>query len=244
MKSRWTMMMLAIVLGGAAAQASATDWACLPTCSETDGRFLMIAGQGFNSLAGSQLEFWIAVPAGTQNWTLSIFDGDTGGMWDLGSHGPNAFQYTLYADPNGDGTGNVQVGQWYNDQMTDNGWYDIALPVNNQAQQGPNGAYHYKLVVEDTDPYTWALSCFKVRVSGYAAVAPREFAFIARLGGLPEALVIYPNLDPSQPLDPEHQDLATTTYDGTFDFYFDVPSSRLSRLDIWDGDFDFGAFAG
>ena len=47
MKARWTLMMLAIVLGGAAAQASAADWACLPTCSETDGRFLMIAGQGF-----------------------------------------------------------------------------------------------------------------------------------------------------------------------------------------------------
>src|SRR5262245_61429924 len=107
-------------LGGAAllallvAAPAAASVRCLPTCSITDGRFMAIAGTGFDTLSPPELDLSIAVPAGSTSFDISVFDGDGGeydpfgdANWDSGFTA--LFSYSLYADPNADGTGLIPV---------------------------------------------------------------------------------------------------------------------------------------
>ena len=51
---------------------------CLPTCSETDGRFMTMPSEDMASFGGQTNTAWISVPAGKANFTVDIFDGDAG----------------------------------------------------------------------------------------------------------------------------------------------------------------------
>ena len=232
--------LLAVLTAAPAAGA----WKCLPTCGATDGRFLAIAGTGFETLSPPELALSIAVPAGSASFDLGVFDGDGGeydpfgeANWDAGLTA--LFSYALYADPNADGTGLVPVDLApgspviFSPVMPDNGWIDFTVSTG-PAAQSPSGSYFYVLKVTLVNPALVTLNSFKVRSSATLSgltldPVERPFSYIAPWTALSDLAIVYPN----------YPDPSPTTYDGSFRFFFDVPVSQ-GQLVLWDGDFDRG----
>lgn len=207
------------------------DSVCFPTCTSNDGRFLSLAGTGLETLVGDRVYLEFAAPSSATTFEIGIFDGDTGGLWDTGTA---PLEYTLYADPAADGTGTTQIGQWMGNTMTDDNWYVFNVTTS-AAAQADNGFYFYRMVVRNTGATTTTWSNFKVRTNGYLILKPSlaAFAFTASLQPNPTAAgpIIYTSWPAT----------SGTTYDGTWNFYMDVPEDT-TKVVIWDGDFDYGDY--
>jgi hypothetical protein len=227
--------------------AANTGFRCLPSCATDDGRFLAIAGINFQTLSPPELTLEISVPAGSTSFQIGIFDGDGGeyqddgitAYWDSGLTA--LFEYSLVADPTADGTGTFPVdlapGQpiIFSDTLPDNGWGDFTVATGPEAIS-PSGNYFYALRIRLVDASLTTLNAFKVRstatLSGVTLnPVERPFSYIAPWTALEDISTIYPLFPLPTP----------TTYDGTFSFYMDVPTSQ-SEIPIWDGDFDHGDF--
>ena len=211
----------------------AVTYVCLPTCSATDARMLSMAGPGQGAVNIQQVLMQLVVPEGATTLEFGIFDGNTGGTWDLGD--PVQPIFTLKADPTGDGSGTMVLGTWSGSVMPDNAWYDIVLPVD-AAAQAPSGNYIYTLEGSLPSPAGSAWSNFKVRVasgslSAPATVFPVAIGYTAPFFGQAEGFIIYPNAGAG--------DLVTTTYDGYWDFYLDV-FNVTDTFEFWGGDADRG----
>jgi hypothetical protein len=230
---------------GLAAPSQAQTLRCMPTCDPADGRFLAIAGSNLATLSDSSLNLEISVPAGTSSFTFGVFDGDGGeydpageAHWDIGSTA--TFEFTLYADPQGDNSGTVPIAGFSTVSSTslpDNAWGDFTIP-NDPAAASPSGNYFYRLNIRLTDPSQITLNAFKIRTSAVLsgiALNPlaQPFSYIANWTSISDIPIIYPEFPSATP----------TTYDGTFRFFFDVPVSQ-NELAVWDGDFDRGSFDG
>ena len=140
--------------------------------------------------------------------------------------------FTLLADPTNSQIGTEQVQQWNGGSMTDNAWTDFIINQDPRAQS-PGGDYFYLLRVElpNANTATKIASSFKIRSTSPIELATNQsFAYMIPLG-TPHTKIIYPN----------HPDLTTTTYDGTWDMYLNVPISQ-ETFAIYDGDFDYGSF--
>src|SRR5688500_3813207 len=96
-----------------------TTYTCLPTCSETDARFLSLGGSRYSTIAGDEIAITLAAPATSTTLSFDIFDGETGGVWDAGTA---PLLYKLYADPVGNGTGTRLVASWNGTSMRDSAW--------------------------------------------------------------------------------------------------------------------------
>src|SRR5688572_18820287 len=107
-----------------ATTASAQSYFCLPSCSATDGRFLSLSGSKYQSIAGDQIAIKLAAPTGSDSISFEIFDGETSGVWDLGTA---SLDFVLFSDPDGDGTGLQRLGRWSGSNMGDTVWHRIAL---------------------------------------------------------------------------------------------------------------------
>ena len=205
------------------------SYTCFPTCAVNDGRFLAIAGSELSTLAGNEISIGLATPGTATQIEIGIFDGETGGRWDIGD---SPLEFTLYADPLGNGSGTHQVGQWSGTVMPDNAWHTITITNGTQALAS-NGNYVYYMRVRMPNSLLNSVSAFKLRTSGTIAVkAHQSFNIIAALSSNLDVPVIYP-LYPSS--------LDKSTYDGTWSIYLDVPTSSTS-LTVWDGDMDFGSY--
>jgi hypothetical protein len=218
---------------------------CLPTCSETDGRFLAVAGDNLITLSDPVLNLTIAVEAGATSFDLGIFDGDSNDSdalgnthWDVGL--PAEFTYTLFADPLADGTGTtvVELQPGFPSvsctEMINNDWSTFTVATGPEAQ-APSGNYFYVLRIELMNPAVTTLNSFKVRAADAFILQPasQPFSYYASWTNIADISIIYPGF-PS---------LAPTTYDGTFRFFFDVFTSQ-QEVEVWDGDFDYGKFDG
>jgi hypothetical protein len=231
----------------ASVDAPAGTFKCLPTCDVADGRFLAIAGSGLLTLSPPELELSISVPAGSTSFDLGVFDGDGGeyqsdgftAFWDSGDTAP--FEYTLYADPQANGTGTtlieLQPGfpSFPSSSMPDNDWIDFTVNTGPEAA-APSGNFFYLLKIRLLDPSLITLNAFKVRsnavISGLTLnPVARPFSYIATWTALTDISVVYPSFPSPTP----------TTYDGTFRFFVDVPVTQ-SQVFLWDGDFDHGNF--
>ncbi len=220
----YVLFLLSVAVGPLAAQT----YSYLPTANITDGRMLSIAGGSIQTLGDNLLTFKIASPASSPSIEIGVFDGDTKGFFDQGTV---PLIYALYADPEGDGTGMVKIGEWSGDVMPDNGWYTIILN-NTAAARCGTGNFFYALRVRSSNPTAFHWSSFKLRTNGTIAIArASNVAFSAPLGNLTDAGVIYPS----------YPALTPTTYDGTWRFHMDVPTP-VASLEIWDGDFDRGSY--
>jgi hypothetical protein len=200
-----------------------------PSASTKDGRFLSIAGAGLQSLAGDAIEFGIGMAADVDSVRVDIFDGETGGIWDLGT---TPLTYSLFADPSGEGLGSVLLGEWSGTTMVDNDWSTILVKSAPEAKSN-DGSYFYRLVVRMSDPTQKSWSNFKIRTNGTAMLLPRAFSFAVPLFTEREAKVIYPNY----PL------MTETTYDGSWTFNMDV-AGAVENIEVWDGDMDYGSITG
>ena len=222
---------------------------CLPSCNPADGRFMAIAGSNLITLSDIELDLTISAPADATSFTVGIFDGDGRGVdlfgtphWDTGGV-LATYEYTLYADPNGNGTGatviNLQPGSpsILSTAMPDNAWIDFTIPTGVEAAT-PGGNYFYRLNIRLLTPALTVVNAFKVRttavISGVTLdPTAQPFSYIANVNNLQDIQIVYPS----------YPSLTPTKYDGSFSFYFDVPVSQ-PELTLWDGDYDRGKFNG
>ncbi|MBS1910685.1 MAG: hypothetical protein JST22_01740 [Bacteroidetes bacterium] len=217
-----------LMMPAAATHLLAQQYSYLPSASTTDDRFLSIAGGGIQTLGESHMTFKLASPAYAISMEIGVFDGDTRGVFDQGNV---PLIFTLYADPEGDGTGTMRLAEWSGDSMPDNDWFTANI-VNTPAARCICGNYFYLLDVRSSNPQAFQWSSFKLRTDGTISAAhATNFTFSAPLGNALDAAVVYP-LYPT---------LTPTTYDGTWHFQMNVPYP-VSSLEIWDGDFDRGSY--
>jgi hypothetical protein len=222
-------------------------YTCLPTCDETDGKFLSMPGENMASFGGESIVVWISVPSDAASFELGFFDGDSGrdnngsnnlwaGNWD---NTRTESTYTLYADPLKDGSGTTVVGTWHGNQnnMPNNDWYDVTL--NNVPEaQGPSGHYFYRL--ECTRPVEGhGINALKLRSTGYlstgqADLVDASFAIVGMLATTQDTPILYPEFRG------DYRNLGPSTYNGDWQFYFYIPKDTVS-LEFWDGDFDRGS---
>lgn len=223
-------------------------YTCLPTCSETDSKFLVSQGIGTKSFTTSDIIAWIAVPGDQETFKLEIFDGDSGkddngainiknGNWDST---PVEMIYTLYADPLKNGTGTKVVGTWHGnaDNMPNNAWFTIDLPNDSDAQ-APSGHYFYMIRASRSEGSGTAQ--FKLRSNAYLS-AGRDYLVNSSLGiiggavTLKDAAILFPNFQSA------YNPGSGSSYNGNWSFSFYIPN-KTTKVQIWDGDFDRGTSA-
>lgn len=241
------LLAAALVLGWGRPAAAAGSYTYLPSGDVTDGRMLTIAGTNLSTLNGASIAVEIASPKDASTFELGVFDGDTSrgfilpeyGEYDAGTWDFNSIplQYELFFDPNGDGSGTIPVpgGSWIGTNMPDNDWFSAVLPNFPQARSA-SGHYFYTLRVTLTTPLVTCASSFKLRTDGSLGLRPGAFSFMVPLWDMPEVAILFPEYNTTGLPTP-------TTYDGTWDFYLDVPKP-LSEFTVWDGDLDYGAWDG
>jgi len=217
-----------------------------PTGDETDGRFLAVAGSGFDTFLNQPISLYIIVPATETGFEIGIFDGDTRGKdingnehWDQPVDSTQSY-YRLFANPDKNGDA-IEIKAWYgnDDNMPDNDWWSEELSVHEDAR-GVDGSYIYRLEIDLVDSNASAVNRFKVRSTAPLVLgAKAPFAFEAALKFFPaDAQIIYPQW-PTFPL--------PTTYDGSWMFKIYVtaaPSVVVNEVTIWDGDLDRGSYNG
>ena len=220
----------------------ATEYQYLPTADTSSGKTLALAGERMASLAEPVINLYIAVPNIESDVEIGIFDGDSGGVdgideahWDfLGA--ASDIRYTLFADPNKDGSG-TEIGSWLGNGngMPDNDWFTITLPQDASANAG-DGFHVYRLKAELVNPDTTTISNFTVRALGNITLEKGvPFSFEVPLRDFPDADIIYPDWPA----------LTNSTYDGTWSFALLVEpdtNGDLTEVVIWDGDLDHGSF--
>jgi len=150
--------------------------------------------------------------------------------------------------------------------MNNNNWSDFTFP-NIPGAQAPNGDYVYTLQIKPIDPDVPGSTenVFKIRAEDMLYVpAMFPITFITPFGGQDDLaffrediMILYPNatldidtgstcgLQPGEICDLNDPSccLFETTYDGIWSFFMNVPEGE-SGLDVWDGDLDYGDFAG
>lgn len=226
--------------------APADGVTCLPTCSETDGRFLLIANAGIATFAGEKVVLWVSVPGNQAEFTLGIFDGDAGknaegvldeytGHWDSMT---TEATYTLYADPLKNGAGMSVVNTWTGNgnNMPDNAWFEATVQ-NVSTAKSPSGHYFYRLEVTQGSVDEAGFNSFKIRSSGYVSTGRANYGggalgLVATSYWYPDYAVLFPQMTDLAHLGPSN-------YNGQWDLYFYVPNGTTT-LEFWDGDFDRG----
>lgn len=226
--SVWTAVALCMLLSLAGTADAQTRYAYLPSVSVSDNRYLSITGAGIQTLGDQVLRFKIASPADAASVGIGVYDGENGGRNDQGTA---VLEFTLFADPNADATGTIQLGQWMGNTMPDNAWFDVNV-TNVASARGTGGIYHYWLRVRALDYVQMFWSNFKLRATGaLSALRLTNIAYSAPCGNAADAQYVYP----------DYPDLTRTIYDGTWDFFMDVTAPQPS-ITIWDGDMDRGNF--
>jgi hypothetical protein len=207
--------------------AAQEPYTCLPTCEENDARFLSVAGVGLSTVADQPIVMTFGARADSTNLEIGIFDGDTGGQWDLGT---SELSYVLYADAELTGDTSTIVAQGLGGTMPDNDWFTLNI-TNIPEARSPSGNYFYRLEVTPVVLLQSYWSNFKVRSTGVEMLVAQPFSYLASMQTEADRLTIYPN----------YPDLSTSTYNGRFDFHVYIPSS-VASFALWDGDFDFGSY--
>jgi hypothetical protein len=222
---------------------------CLPTCTENDGKFLVLAGSNLSTFGGNKAILWIAIPGNVKTFDLSIFDGDFGkddagtlnylnGNWDLGT---GEVTYTLYEDPTQSGTGTTVAGTWKGnaDNMPNNAWWTTTLNVADTAK-GSDGYYYYMFQAVKDDGSGNSTS-FKVKTSGFVTAGRGDLVgtSVGIMGGglmKRDVQILYPEFTG------DYNNPGPALYTGDWQMFFYVPANA-TRLEIWDGDFDRGSIA-
>ncbi len=267
-KQGWYIVALAVVLallptGAAQAQIGPGPFAYFPTGDVTDARFLGFGCTGIATFEQA-VNIGIAAPVNQVDFSLNVFDGDTGKPdtggklhWDSGTR---QLVYRLYADPFRQGStdpGNL-IGEWFGNDpnplsspnwtasaatMPDNDWWGVTIANQPQAQ-APSGHYFYNLsmtTVGACNPGEQLVSNLKVATSNPLTFLLPRFAFEAGLRQTTnDSAIVYPGL--VLPTSGRGFLDSPTTFDGTFDFFLELPPGETD-LQLFDGDFDFGTGA-
>jgi hypothetical protein len=218
------------------ADAQAPAYTYFPSASVTDARFLAIASSGLGTLSGNKVTIGFAAAETASRIEIGIYDGNTAGNWDMGATPMN---YTLYADPQGNGADlsdapDPIIGQWSGSVMPDSAWFDIPVTTG-PAAQAPTGDYFYYLTVSMPAGTPGSVNnAFKVRTTGTMLLEAQSVSLISHYRTAADRLTVYPDWNTSTYL-------GRTNYDGKWDLYFDV-ATDTQFFSVWDGDSDFGSY--
>ena len=204
--------------------APLATYTALPSADPDDGKFMAVAGEGLQTLAGLAVIAYVGVPAGTSSFEVGIFDGDTSdppGHWDSRGNYP-VLNYKLYKDPLKAGSTSQLVWQGTSESMVDDAWYTVTFSTDSGAR-APSGNYFYRLDINWADLRSTSFNNFKIRTTGQISLkAGQEFGFD---GG--------PQNSPPDPC----VGASGNSYDGDWPWYFYVPTV-LTSITFRDGDFD------
>jgi hypothetical protein len=198
----------------------------LPSTTVNDGKFLGLAGVGVQSLT-QQSKFFIGLSSTETNFSVSVFDGDIGGLWDNHNAAISVkTEFALYADPNrtGDPTGKTPLVIKSSDQLPDNAWGDVYNGPVHPAARSYSGNYFYFVVVRWSNEAQSALefNAYKMKATGQLSLTPGQWAFV----GAPINLGSDPALN-----------TAGNTYNGSWDWYAYVPPG-ISQVSFTECDAD------
>ena len=217
-----------------------SDWIGWPSASDTDGRFMAITGP-FSAISYAAPEILIGIPASATTFDIELFDGDAGFQqttrYDVNFF-TSGYTYTLYRDPNRDGSGTDVDLVRVDTDFVDNAWdsYVTNHPVN-PAAQGAGGFYWYRMeLVYNGDPNAEQFfNGLKLRVRSDAATSSIVGAFgDIIIGASPINQLLDPGLS-----SPEN------TFDGDWVFNVQVPAGVAPPISFYDSDADFaGDLAG
>ena len=123
--------------------------------------------------------------------------------------------------------------------MPDNDWWGVTVSTSSLAQ-APSGFYFYHLTIG----LDGACGIGEVLESNLKIAASTPMTFLHPRFGLVAALRQFfndgPIVYPGGPVPAGRtSSTAPTTYDGTFEFFFQIPGGTTD-LRLFDGDFDFG----
>jgi hypothetical protein len=207
---------------------------CFPTCNVTDSRMLSLAAGGLSTFVGGTIEVGFSSPAAAPSVLIGVFDPGSQGLWD----NPTIdLEFDLVADPNNDGTGTTVLATFLGlnapPALAENDWWDLTFANQAAAQSAPGADFFYFLRIRPVtlNPVDGALNGIKVRTDGTLSLTGQTVQLVAKATTLDEFAIVG-GVNPCP---------GPTTYDGTWEFEFEVKPGT-TRLELWDGDFDFGNF--
>jgi hypothetical protein len=253
-RNSFVLLLVVLIVGSILSIDRAYAITCLPTCNISDRQFFVfIAKDQPNGISNPTQNFGITSPANSGTVEIGIFDGDSADSnWDIGFV---ELKFTVFADPKGDGSGTIVVANWTSDDTPNNDWFNKKIS-NVESALSEDGTYKYNLLIEINNENGLGRNSFKIRTDGILIMFPLQmFSFNLILVEQSDFETIFPDLSQTDPscfttnpqLPPfefcDSRDpsccLFNSTYDGTWTFFFEVPSGQ-DRLEVWDGDFDFG----
>ena len=172
-----------------------------PSASETDGKFLAITGP-LSAIDYVAPEIIIGIPSTATEFDIDLFDGDASAVlsskYDINVSAAG-YTYTLYEDPNKDGTGDAVLVSYQDTDFANDSWSSfVAKQSVSASAQGQGGFYWYRLSLvfnggPDTEQFFNAL---KVRVRSDAEISARIGALkVVIIGASPFNGVLDPALN-------------------------------------------------
>lgn len=231
----------------ASAPASPT---CYPTCQPNDAKLFALAGSQLFTFAGGATTIGLRVNGASNpsTFTVGIFDGDAGGLWDQDTAGSGAaVTFEIFADANGDGNPDsaTPLETLPNASMVDNAFVYFNVSHHAEARTGGAGTdYIYQLKASlPPMPPGLVQNAFKVAADSAQTqlfITPQILSFQGFQNTVAEFLIIHPtglpNCNPGEAIA-----CAPSNYDGIWDFSFLVDPALQSSVNIWNGDFDIGS---
>ena len=211
-----------------------SDWVGWPSADTADGKFLAVTGPQ-SAIEYVPPEIIIGIPSTATQFEIELFDGDASAMltsrYDINTSG-SGFTYTLYEDPDKDGTGTTVLQTRDDTEFVNDDWSSyVANQAVSVSAQGEGGLYWYRLLFEfngnpDTEQFFNAL---KVRVRSDSGID-------ARVGALKRVIIgaspINPVLDPGL-------GSADNSYGGDWLFDVEVTEAGVPAIEFADSDADF-----
>ena len=209
-------------------------WSGWPSDDKNDGKFLAITGP-LSAIEYLPPKIIIGLPSTATQYDIEVFDGDASAMvssrYDINTSSAG-YTYTLYQDPDKDGTGATVVAARKDTDFPNDDWgsYIANQPIDASAQ-GEGGLYWYRLEFTfngdpDTEQFFNAL---KIRVRTDAEIK-------SRVGALKDVII---GASPINGLLDPGLNSRENTFEGEWIFDVEVTQDNVPSIRFTDADADF-----
>ena len=237
-RSRLKLALLTSLLFCFAPAQAQSEWIGWPSADENDGRFIAVTGP-LSAIDYVAPNLIIGIPDDATQFDIELFDGDASAnlssKYDI-NVSTAGYTYTLYQDPDRDGTGsNIELTRTQADFSNDTWSSYVSSHAVSASARGQGGFYWYRLSLNfngnpDAEQFFNALKV-RVRSSSTAPVSVGAFKEII-IGSSPFNPVLDPGLN-----SPDN------TYDGDWVFNVRVTGGATPPLEFSDSDADYSADA-
>lgn len=212
-----------------------SEWTGWPSADERDGRFLAVTGP-LSAIRYVAPDLIIGIPGDATQFDIELFDGDASlnlnSRYDI-NVSSSGYTYTLFQDPDRDGTGSVVELTRSDSDFVNDAWspYVTNHPVDEGAR-GQGDFYWYRLSLAfngdpDTEQFFNAL---KVRVRSDDNDNPTSVSAFREIiiGSSPFNPILDPGLGSID-----------NTYDGDWEFDVRITGGAIPPIEFSDSDADY-----